>query len=159
MSHALGATADRGIGPIKSAAMSQPAGPPRLVLGTARMPLHPSTLENPMTQTQTSTIDPRAKVLTLIKIYEVEPEKQTELAELLSTATDETLRHMPGFVSVNIHRSMDGNRVANYTQWASKDEFERMGKSPEAQALFRKFAALAKSVAPAIYQVSSVHSK
>jgi hypothetical protein len=48
---------------------------------------------------------------------------------------------------------------SNYTQWASKDEFERMGKNPEAQALFRKLAALAKSVAPAIYQVSSVHTR
>lgn len=112
-----------------------------------------------MTDKQTTIDAAQAKLLTFINIYEVAPERQAELAELLSTATEETLRHMPGFVSVNIHRSMDGNRVANYTQWASKDEFERMGKAPEAQALFRKFAALAKSVAPAIYQVSSVHTR
>jgi heme-degrading monooxygenase HmoA len=112
-----------------------------------------------MTHMHTATIDPQAKVVTLINIYEVAPEKQAELAELLSAATDETFRHMPGFISINIHRSMDGNRVANYTQWASKDEFERMGKSPEAQALFRKFSALAESVAPTVYQVSSVHTK
>jgi heme-degrading monooxygenase HmoA len=108
---------------------------------------------------QTTTIDAQARVLTFINIYEVAPDRQAELAELLSAGTDETLRHMPGFVSVNIHCSTDGNRVANYTQWASKDEFERMGKSPEAQALFRTFASVAKSVAPAIYQVSSVHTK
>jgi heme-degrading monooxygenase HmoA len=107
----------------------------------------------------TTTIDAQAKVLTFINIYEVAPDRQAELAELLSAATDQTLRRMPGFVSVNIHRSTDGNRVANYTQWASKDEFERMGKSPEAQTLFRKFASVTKSVAPAIYQVSSVHTK
>jgi heme-degrading monooxygenase HmoA len=110
-----------------------------------------------MTRMQNPTIDPEAKVLTFINIYEVAPEKQAELAELLSAAAAETFRHMPGFVSVNIHRSTDGNRVANYTQWASKDEFERMGNSAEAQALFRKFAAVAKSVAPAVYRVSSVH--
>jgi heme-degrading monooxygenase HmoA len=110
-----------------------------------------------MARMQTTTIDPNAKVVTFINIYEVAPEKQAELAELLSAGTDQTLRHMPGFVSVNIHRSTDGHRVANSTQWASQDEFERMGKSPEAQALFRKFAAVAKSVAPAVYQVSSVH--
>ena len=112
-----------------------------------------------MTQTQTATIDPKAKIVTLINIYEVLPGKQTALAELLSASTDKTLRHMPGFVSVNIHRSTDGNRVANYTQWASKDEFERMTKNPEAQALFKQFAALAKSVAPSLYEVSSVHTK
>jgi heme-degrading monooxygenase HmoA len=110
-----------------------------------------------MTRMQTATIDPEAQVVTFINIYEVAPERQAELTELLSAATDKTARHMPGLVSVNIHRSTDGNRVANYTQWASKGEFEQMSKSPE--ALFRKFTAVAKTVAPATYQDSVVHTR
>ncbi len=105
-----------------------------------------------MPHMQTTTIDPRAKVVTLINIYEVAPEKQAELAELLSAATDETFRHMPGFISVNIHRRMDGNRVANYSQWASKDEFRTHGQSRVPSALSEIRGA------PAIYQVSSVHT-
>lgn len=108
---------------------------------------------NPVT-----TIDPKRSLVTLINVYEVSPEKQTELVERLADATEKVMRHQPGFVSVNIHRSIDGTRVVNYAQWASKEDFERMMKSPEAQGQIKEFAALAKSVSPAVYQVSSVHT-
>jgi quinol monooxygenase YgiN len=108
---------------------------------------------NPVT-----TIDPKRSLVTLINVYEVDPEKQTELVLRLADATEKVMRHQPGFVSVNIHRSIDGTRVVNYAQWASKEDFERMMKSPEAQGQIKQFAALAKSVSPALYQVSSVHT-
>jgi len=106
-----------------------------------------------------TTIDADSGVLTLINVYEVEPERQAELAERLAEATETVMRRLPGFVSVNIHRSLDGNRVANYAQWASKEDFDRMLKSPEAQAEMKRFAAIAKSVSPALYAVSSVHGR
>ena len=46
----------------------------------------------------------------------------------------------------------------NYAQWASKEDFDRMVKSPEAQAQMKRFAALAKSVSPALYKVNAVHT-
>jgi heme-degrading monooxygenase HmoA len=110
-----------------------------------------------MANNTATTIDEKRPLLTLINIYEVAPEKQAELVQLLA-ATEKVMRHQHGFVSVNIHRSLDGTRVANYAQWASKQDFERMMKSPEAQAQIKRFAAVAKSVSPAVYQVSSVHS-
>jgi len=111
-----------------------------------------------MTAHPTSTIDADSGVVTLINLYEVEPEKQAELARLLAEGTEKGMRHLPGFISVNIHRSFDGKRVANYAQWASKADFDNMLKNPEAQAQMKQFAALAKSVSPALYQVTSVHS-
>jgi hypothetical protein len=48
-------------------------------------------------------------------------------------------------------------RVANYTQWASKEDFDRMLTSPEAQGQMKKFAAIVKSVSRALYLVSSIH--
>jgi quinol monooxygenase YgiN len=105
-----------------------------------------------------TTIDPKRPLVTLINVYEVAPEKQTELVQLLADATEKVMRHQTGFVSVSIHRSIDGTRVVNYAQWASKGDLERMMKSPEAQGQIRQFASLAKSVAPAVYQVSSVHA-
>jgi heme-degrading monooxygenase HmoA len=105
-----------------------------------------------------TTIDPKRPLLTLINVYEVAPEKQNELVQRLADATEKVMRHQPGFVSVNIHRSIDGTRVVNYAQWASKQDFERMMKSPEAQGQIKEFATLAKSVSPAVYQVSSVHT-
>jgi quinol monooxygenase YgiN len=110
-----------------------------------------------MTGKKVATIDAQSSVVTLINVYEVEPEKQAELVRLLAEATETVMRHQPGFVSVNIHASFDGSRVVNYAQWASKEDFERLMKSPEAQAQMKKFAEVARSVAPALYQVRSVH--
>jgi quinol monooxygenase YgiN len=124
-------------------------GPEEPSLSTAR--------EDKMTRTTVATIDASRPVLTLINVYDVEPTKQAELTELLSDVTEKVMRHLPGFVSVSIHRSVDGTRVANYAQWASKEDFERMMKNPDAQARIKQLAAVAKSVSPAIYQVSSVH--
>lgn len=102
-------------------------------------------------------IDPSHPGVTLVNVYEVAPEQQAELTALLAKATEEVMRRFPGFVSVSIHRSFDGTRVVNYAQWASKEDIEQVMKHPEAQAQFRQFASLAKSVSPALYEVSSVH--
>jgi antibiotic biosynthesis monooxygenase (ABM) superfamily enzyme len=102
-------------------------------------------------------IDPAQPRITVVNVYEVAPERQAELTALLAKATDEVMRRFPGFVSVSIHRSLDGTRVVNYAQWASKEDVGRMMKSPEAQAQIRQFASVAKSVSPALYEVSSVH--
>lgn len=102
-------------------------------------------------------IDPAEPRVTVVNVYEVEPDKQDALVTLLGKATDEVIKRLPGFISVSVHRSLDGTRVVNYAQWASKADVEAMLKSEEGQARLRDLAALAKSVSPALYEVSSVH--
>jgi heme-degrading monooxygenase HmoA len=97
-----------------------------------------------------------AQVITLINILEIPPERQSELVEILEKATAEVIRYLPGFVSASIHCSLDGTRVANYAQWRSMEDFERMLANPEAQAHIRDATAIAKA-APVLYRVSSVH--
>lgn len=112
-----------------------------------------------MKSKKTTTIDAGSGGVTLINVYEVVPERQAELARLLAEGTEKGMRHLPGFVSVNIHCSFDGTRVANYAQWASKEDFDRMLKNPESQARMKQFAAVAKSVSPVLYRVNSVHGQ
>lgn len=112
-----------------------------------------------MAYKNTATIDSESPVVTLINVYEVAPETQSELVQLLADATEKVMQRQPGFVSVNIHSSFDGSRVANYSQWASKEDFERMLTNPDAQAQMKQFASVAKSVSPALYKVSSVHTR
>jgi quinol monooxygenase YgiN len=109
-----------------------------------------------MADKTTATIDPQAERVTLINVYEVEPEKQAELAKVLTEATESTLRHQSGFISVSIHSSFDGRKVVNYAQWASKEHFEGFMRTPETQDQLKQFAGLATSVAPSLYQVNSV---
>jgi heme-degrading monooxygenase HmoA len=99
-----------------------------------------------------ATIDKARKVTTLINVFTVAPEKQSELAELLVRATDKTMRHLPGFVSASIHRSFDGTKVINYAQWRSKADFAALQNNPEAQPHMRAAAELA-SFEPIVCEV------
>lgn len=72
-------------------------------------------------------------ILTLINVFSIAPERQQELTDVLIQATEETIRHLPGFISANIHRSHDGRRVVNYAQWRSRADFEAMLQNPEAR--------------------------
>ncbi len=95
-------------------------------------------------------------VLTLINVFTVEPERQRELVELLDQATEQVMRHRPGFISANIHASLDGTRVANYAQWRSRDDFSAMLADPVAQEHMQQAGSLG-SAEPQLYTVSAVH--
>ncbi len=47
------------------------------------------------------------------------PEQQQRLVDLLVEATEAVMKYQPGYVSANIHKSLDGTRVTNYAQWRS----------------------------------------
>ncbi len=111
-----------------------------------------------MTNARTASIDPQSSILTLINVYEVEPDKQAELVKALSESTESTIRHQPGFISVCIHSSLDGKKVVNYAQWASKAHFEAFMKRPDTQEQLKRFAGIARSVAPSLYRVDAVHA-
>ncbi|OMC02827.1 antibiotic biosynthesis monooxygenase [Mycobacterium sp. NS-7484] len=94
---------------------------------------------------------------TLINVFTVEPQRATELVELLRTATENVMRHVPGFVSANIHLSTDGTRVTNYAQWRSAEDFHAMLADPTAREHMGRCADLAISYEPHLYTVESVH--
>jgi quinol monooxygenase YgiN len=83
------------------------------------------------------------KLMTLVNIFTVAPEKQQQLADLLVRATHETMQYLPGFISASIHRSLDGRKVINYAQWRSRDDFARVQKNPKARSHMEAAAALA----------------
>lgn len=101
-------------------------------------------------------ISTRGNVVTVINVFTVEPGKQDALVTLLTRATDETVRHMPGFISANIHRSVDGVRVTNYAQWRSRTDLEAMLRHPAAIPHLREATELATNVDPHVYDVAAV---
>lgn len=106
-----------------------------------------------------ATIDSAAGHLTLVNVYETEPETQGELVKMLSKVTVNSIRNQPGFVSVCIHSSLDGRKVVNYVQWESKSHFENFMRMRESQDQLRVFAGLSKSVSVNICMVNAVHTK
>ncbi|ROS44980.1 antibiotic biosynthesis monooxygenase family protein [Amycolatopsis thermoflava] len=105
-----------------------------------------------------STIDATAGVTTLINQFTVAPERQQELIDVLDQATEQVMRHQPGFIAANIHAGLDGTHVANYAQWESEEAFRAMLANPECQEHMRA-AAQISSFEPVLYRVASVHHR
>jgi quinol monooxygenase YgiN len=100
-----------------------------------------------------ATIAKDNKVVTLVNIFTVEQENQQRLVEMLVEATEKTMKHVPGFVSASIHKSLDGVRVANYAQWRRREDFEAMMKNPDAQQHMKPIIEIAQ-VDAHLYEVS-----
>jgi quinol monooxygenase YgiN len=106
-----------------------------------------------------TTIAVDAPVATLINVFTVEPAHQRELVDLLNRATEDVMRHQPGFVTANIHASEDGTRVVNYAQWESAAAFHAMLAEPVAREHMAECARLAESYDPHLHTVEATHHR
>jgi quinol monooxygenase YgiN len=59
-------------------------------------------------------VSAKSSVVTLINVFTVEPANQRRLVDLLTEATEVSVRQAPGFISAILHRSTDGTKVAMY---------------------------------------------
>jgi quinol monooxygenase YgiN len=109
-----------------------------------------------MTSPPLTTIETDAQLVTLINVFSVDPADQEHLIDRWRQATEEVLCHLPGFISANLHRSLDGTKVVNYAQWESEAAFQAMLRDPTARPLLKDLAEIA-TPAPVLCQVVSVH--
>jgi len=91
-------------------------------------------------------------VITFINVFTVEPDKQQRLVELLTEATEVSVRQAPGFVSASLHRSTDGTKVTMYAQWRSLEAYQAMRGDPAPLPYFREALTIA-TFEPGIYEV------
>jgi quinol monooxygenase YgiN len=92
---------------------------------------------------------------TLINVFTVAPADQLRLIELLTHATESNIRHVPGFVSAALHRSLDGTKVTMYAQWRSAGDYQRMRARPDASPFLAEAMTIA-TFDPGIYEVAAV---
>jgi quinol monooxygenase YgiN len=97
-------------------------------------------------------ISAQSGLITLINVFTVEPAKQRRLIELLTEATDGSVRRAPGFVSASLHRSTDGTKVTMYAQWLSLDHYQAMRRDPVPLSFLQEALTIAK-LEPGIYEV------
>jgi quinol monooxygenase YgiN len=103
-----------------------------------------------------STIRAGDPVVVLVNVFTCEPQNQQQLLDAWAKGTEEVMRYLPGFISANLHRSLDGTKVINYAQWASRDAFEASLRDPEVREYFGKLAQIAPPD-PVLAEVVSVH--
>ena len=105
-----------------------------------------------------TTIDPSQPVVTLINVHICKPEDQEQLVALLRQGIETIYRHVPGFVSASVHKSLDGVRVTNYAQYRSREDVETAWQNPAIPAFAEKVSALVASFDAHLYEVAdSLH--
>jgi quinol monooxygenase YgiN len=77
-----------------------------------------------------TTISLNPRLVTVINVFRVEPANQQRLLELLTCATETSVRHAPGFISSSLHRGLDGTKVTMYAQWRSVADYQAMREIP-----------------------------
>ncbi len=105
-----------------------------------------------------SNINPNAKILTMVNVLTPAPGKQSETVQLLQAGMEKTMRHQPGFISANIHQSLNSEHVVVYAQWkdqASVDAASSLIQGGKAPNMSKVFSLAQPAYHP--YQVVSVH--
>ena len=82
-----------------------------------------------------------------------------ELLQLLVEATDTAMRNQLGFISANLHISLDKKRIVNYAQWRSKEDLEAMLPNPAAKAHMQRAGKIAERFDPVLYHVAYVDDR
>jgi quinol monooxygenase YgiN len=91
--------------------------------------------------------------VTLINVFTVDPVNQERLIELLTRATETSVRHAPGFISANLHRSVDGTKVTMVAQWRSAEDYQAMRSDPAPLPFLQEALTIAK-FDPGMYHVA-----
>jgi quinol monooxygenase YgiN len=89
-------------------------------------------------------INKEAKHLTLINTFTVEPVNQQKLIDLLTLATESSVKNIPGFISASLHRSIDGTKVTMYAQWRSVEDYQNMRSNSTASPYLTEALTFAK---------------
>jgi heme-degrading monooxygenase HmoA len=93
--------------------------------------------------------------VTQITVVEPEPGKQAEALSLMHERA-RFMARQPGFISISLHRSLDGRRIVNYVQWQNRELLQSAHKSPEFRKEWNQFDGLADAIDPHLYEVAEV---
>jgi quinol monooxygenase YgiN len=91
-------------------------------------------------------------MIVLINVFRVDPANQAALVDILTRATETSVRNAEGFISATLHRSTDGTRVTMYAQWRSEADYQAMRLDPAPLPFFEEALRIA-TFEPGMYEV------
>ena len=100
------------------------------------------------------TISKDKKVQTVITTFETTPGRCDDLMEALSDAYAQFISKQPGFIGAGLHVNDAQTRIANYSQWERREDFQAMLRSDEMRKRNRAINELCKSFEPVMYDVA-----
>ena len=90
---------------------------------------------------------------TVITTFEMTPGTAQDLMDALSSAYAEFISKQPGFIGAGLHINDAQTRIANYSQWERREDFQAMLRSAEMRERNRKIHEMCKSFEPVMYDV------
>ena len=93
---------------------------------------------------------------TVITSFDVTPGTAHDLLDALTDAWEKVIRQQPGFLGGAIHLNDAQTRIATYSQWQNRGDYQAMLRTPEMRERNRAINALCRSFEPVMYEVQSV---
>lgn len=90
---------------------------------------------------------------TVLTTFEMTPGTCEDLMDELINAYEEVISKQPGFLSAALHVNDAQTRIANYSQWRRREDFQAMLRTPEMRERNRRIGALCRSFEPVMYEV------
>lgn len=94
---------------------------------------------------------------TVITTFDVTPGSAEDVLEMLQAAWDEVISKREGFIAGAVHLNDAHTRIATYSQWRDRKDYQAMLRSAEMRARNREIHAMCKSFEPVMYEVQSVY--
>ncbi len=101
------------------------------------------------------TISKGNDVQTVITTFEMTPGTCQDLLDALVDAYDSFISRQPGFVGAGLHVNDAQTRIANYSQWERREDFQAMLRSDEMRRRNRQINELCRSFEPVMYEVAA----
>ena len=93
---------------------------------------------------------------TVITTFDVTPGTAHDLLDALTDAWAQVISKQPGFLGGAVHLNDAQTRIATYSQWQARGDYQAMLRTPEMRERNRAINALCRSFEPVMYEVQSV---
>lgn len=92
---------------------------------------------------------------TVITTFEMSPGTCQDLLDALTDAYEAFISKQPGFIAASLHVNDAQTRIANYSQWQRREDFQAMLRSAEMRERNRRIHELCRSFEPVMYEVAA----
>lgn len=96
--------------------------------------------------------DPQQVVITT---FECSPGTCQDLLDHLTDAYSAFISQQPGFIGAGLHVNDAQTRIANYSRWERREDFQAMLRSDEMRRRNREIAGLCTRFEPVMYEIAA----
>lgn len=93
---------------------------------------------------------------TVLTTFDTTPGTCQDLMDLLNDAYENFISKQPGFIAAGLHVNDAQTRIANYSQWERREDFQAMLRTDEMRRRNREINDLCRSFEPVMYDVAAV---